>query len=395
MKLLLLVFFSLVLAGCTLPFRHASPPPSGVSSSVTPDFVADPAAVGLGSESDSPEPNLLFHAERDVGVGSYIDPLESNLLFQAEQDNDVASAEKLLKHGSDPYQDLVDSNGVVDFAATDGHVRFVRLLLHSMPKLTRTQAQAYIRQAKNVALDKAVTEGSLRDAESLLDEGADVNNLDANDSSGVGSPLMRATSRGSLPLMRLLFAHGADANLRDQQGRTALMYTSVMSMYHDAVIVEEDVPPARLMAAPTRLLLQHGANIALTDHGGQSALLYAAKFNPSAVSVLLAHGANVDKKDHWGRTALFCAATVRDHNSLALLLAAGAAVDAKDRTGATPLMRASVQPDTTIDDTMANGQHQSIALLLKHGANPRLKDNQRKTRIDYAKMNDSEFIAAS
>ena len=378
---MLLSFFA---AGCNLHAQHISTPANQVSTEATAKdaFVSKASDVGLSSDSDL---------------------MESNLLYQAERLDDVQGAKELLNQGSNPYQILVDSSRVIDFAAADGHLMFVKLLAHSMPRLTRFQVLTYLQQAKNVALDKAVSRGTLRQTKALLADGADVNNSDGDDASDVGVPLMRAVARGSLPLMRCLLAHGANVDQKDERGRTALMYVSGLNMYWTAEARDENLPPVRLTAGPARLLLKHGANIAIRDNTGKTALMWAAQLNPSVVSLLLAHKARVDARDKSGRTALLCAASVRDTKSMPLLLAAGAEVNVQDRFGETPLMRASVQPEQPGNDEEEKAQwqeeiaqrRQAIALLRKNGANTHFKDKQRRTANDYAKMQDSDFIAAS
>ena len=328
---------------------------------------------------------------------SQADSLDDNPLLQDERANDVQEAEKLLKNGADPNQSLVDADKVIDFAAADGHVAFVRLLIHCMPHLSQQEAQVCLQQAKNVALDSAVTSGTTKEVISCLNAGADVNNSDGNTVPSVGSPLMRATARGSSTLMRLLLAHGANANQRDDYGRTALMYVSGINMYYAPYNEEmdDDAPQARLASFPARLLLRHGANIAIRDHSGKTALMWAAQGNPQVVSLLLAQGAWVNARDNSGRTALLCAASVRDSASMARLIAAGADVDAQDKDGETPFMRASVQPESPADAGELAQRRRAVAVLRRHGANPRLKDKQQRRASDYAKMNDTNFISAS
>ncbi|MBX3168144.1 MAG: ankyrin repeat domain-containing protein [Candidatus Eremiobacteraeota bacterium] len=78
------------------------------------------------------------------------------------------------------------------------------------------------RDGRCSALISAVEAGRIRTARVLLEHGADVN----LGRPGV-TPLMRAAYRGSLPLVELLLAFGADAGLRDQEGRTALDYADL------------------------------------------------------------------------------------------------------------------------------------------------------------------------
>lgn len=336
---------------------------------------------------------------KPTATGTYwlqSDGLDNNLLFQAEQDNDVQETQKLLKSGADPNQDLVDSNKVIDFAATDGHVALVRLLIRSMPQLSPSEAKANLQKAENAALALAVTSGTIDTVKALLEQGADVNS-DGNTGDGVGSPLMRATARGSLSLMHLLLVHKAQVNQQDIYGRTALMFVGVVNMYYSPYNEEPDdnVPAARLTARPAKLLLQYGAKVNLRDRSGKTALMWASQGNPQVVSLLLANGAHIDARDKVGRTALLCASSVRDPLSMMRLLEAGASVDAQDKDGKTPLMCASVQPDPPADTKDTANRRKAIALLVRYGANLLLRDKQHRTAADYVKMSDTDFISAS
>jgi hypothetical protein len=84
-------------------------------------------------------------------------------------------------------------------------------------------------------------------------------------------------------------ATGADANAKDQSGRTALMVAGG-TVSDQAVIYS---------------LLRGGANINATDNIGQTALMFAARnpLNPEIVCVLLKAGADARAADLNGMTA--------------------------------------------------------------------------------------------
>ena len=298
----------------------------------------------------------------------------------------------LLEHGADPLRPCVDSSRPIDLAAFEGEVKIVKLLIHYMPQLNHDQIHTYLQQAKNVALDKAVAAGTLPAIKAEVLAGADVNNYNSNDEDGIGSPLMRATSRDSLPIMNYLLARGARVNLQDERGRTALMCTGCASEYYHVVMPGQGIPATGRDAMPTRLLLQQGANVALRDKSGMTALMYAAQGNPQAAALLIAHGASVSSQDATGRTALLWAADVRDNKSLALLLAHGAQINQQDKGGETALMLASVMPDTPYKAADLVARRNAISVLRKAGADVHLHDTQGKTALEYAKLHDSDFV---
>jgi ankyrin repeat protein len=93
--------------------------------------------------------------------------------------------------------------------------------------------------------------------------------------------------------MRILLEHKADPNLKANDGSTPLIAA---------------VTFGKLGAAT--LLLERGANVNLADAGGNTALMIAAEgtafiSSPAPmISVLLAHGATPNLTDAHGRTAL-------------------------------------------------------------------------------------------
>lgn len=95
------------------------------------------------------------------------------------------------------------------------------------------------------------------------------------------------TSR--VELIELLIAQGAEVNLRNSEGRTALMYA------------------ARNGDAPAvNALLRSGASVNIADNNGETAVIKAAtnSCNEETVKALLSAGADLNARDHKGRNAL-------------------------------------------------------------------------------------------
>jgi ankyrin repeat protein len=92
-------------------------------------------------------------------------------------------------------------------------------------------------------------------------------------------------------------------------------------------------------------------------------------------TLLLRYGARVDALNQTGGTALHDAALGGSPAVIDLLIQHGAKVDAVDReSGATPLMVAA-----------SMGRTEAVATLLKRGADPHLKDRNRRTALDRAR----------
>jgi ankyrin repeat protein len=141
------------------------------------------------------------------------------------------------------------------------------------------------------------------------------------------TPLMTAASYrpGYAQSVAMLIEAGADVNLRDDKGETALMY-AVRS--HTPKIVEH--------------LLLAGADVNARSEKGSTALMACVgeRSTPADtyVNMLLAGGADPNIQDENGRTALIKAAINERASSIKALLAGGAPPDLRDSDGKTALM---------------------------------------------------------
>ncbi|KAG8440943.1 hypothetical protein GDO86_006616 [Hymenochirus boettgeri] len=125
---------------------------------------------------------------------------------------------------------------------------------------------------------------------------------------------------GDLSRVRSLIQKGADPNLPDNFGYTALHYSS------------------RKGSLPVcSFLLDNGANSNAQTHGGTTALHRAAyRGHFEVVQLLLEHGADPAKTDSDGRTALHKAAEGGHHKLCQLLLKQnGKLMELKDSRGQT------------------------------------------------------------
>jgi len=120
-----------------------------------------------------------------------------------------------------------------------------------------------------------------------------------------------ATQRRNIPAMEILLAKGADIEIKDDLGQTAIFYTIRDNHYHKH---HTDGSSA------LRLLIKNGANIDAKDHWGRTALMWATKNDKPAMNLLIENGANINAQDKKGQTALDVATNKGDEPVMELLL---------------------------------------------------------------------------
>ncbi len=170
----------------------------------------------------------------------------------------------------------------------------------------------------------------------------------------------------------LLLMHGADVNLPDVHGTTALMLCATY-----------DLPTL------AKLLLAHGAKVDAANPAGQTALMQAASASDYALAVLLlAHHANVSHRDALGRTALML--TIDDGSNTAFQ--ASRVDEDEDK----PIPVSSGSSSVIMQDDVPNpdGHPKTVRLLLQHGASVNASANDGSTALSLArKQHFSQVVA--
>lgn len=206
--------------------------------------------------------------------------------------------------------------------------------------------EASVRQAREKAggrVEHAVRTGDVNALSAVLDAGADP---DAPDEDG-----------------RTLVGRGCDIDATDPKGWSALAWALAKRQREmaDAMVKLGAAPPTG------------GVALALAVRDGDAA----------KVQSLLREGVDPHSLDENGNPVLNVALLNRHASIAHALMKAGAKVDFRNEGGPTPLMMAACE-----------GLGEMVKDLLKRGADPRAKDGQGRTAIDWAGKNPTPQSAA-
>lgn len=220
----------------------------------------------------------------------------------------------------------------------------------------------------------------------------------------VMSALKYATKYGCEKLVRLLLEKGADVNEPSDWGNTVLhiaaarghksIIQTLLDAGADLVVGGRQVSAiddARTGSEAAKILLE-AAPVNLRDYVERTPLHMAmGKYNHEPlIRSLLDKGADVNAKERWGNTPLHIELTLPDCKVgiVSLLIERGADVNATDSHSWTPLH--GLVRRMCIDTERSGVEEDITRLMLKAGANPRIKDRSGKTVIDYAEATSGE-----
>jgi ankyrin repeat protein len=206
----------------------------------------------------------------------------------------------------------------------------------------------------------AVQQKDLEKINRLLSQGANIN---ARSRINGYFALQYAINWPDINLVKLLLDKGADINIADNGGNTALI---------DAA--DDNTPE---YTAIVKLLIARGADV----HANKDAAIFGAarSAEPEVVRLLLSKGApvNARSKDLYSNTVLMEATKGGSVQTVEMLLAAGADVKATNENGETALMLA-----VTLDHRYNPQQRlPMIDLLLKKGADINAADKSGRTSL--------------
>jgi ankyrin repeat protein len=320
----------------------------------------------------------------------------------------------LLDHGANVNaKETYKGQTALMWAAAERHPEVVKLLMAhgadwkvrsvdretKVPKLSAASSISPIARGGFTALLFSAREGDVESARAMLDAGVDVNYGDVDNTSAMVAAIMNK----QYSFAKFLLDRGADPNIIDAYGRTAL-YAVIDIRNQDWSALPErksDDPMPSLDLA--KALLSHGArpDTALTralpgrsgmdsgdttlDEGATPFMRAARSGDAAAMRLLLEVGADPKLTTKDGNNALLFAAGVgyRDKNTKgtesealeALKITIEAGLDVK---------QANSRGETALHGAASRGADTIVQFLVDHGAPLNVKNNQKMTPLDFA-----------
>src|SRR6185312_13435066 len=222
---------------------------------------------------------------------------------------------------------------------------------------------------------------ALRQGDAAKVKAAVISGADANSRDGDGNTLlMQAAVYGTVADLDFLLAHGANVNVANEAGHTAVMR-------------------AMPDLAKIKLLVEHGANVNAATVDGTTPLILAAgiRTDGEVVRFLIAKGANLRATDRLGSDAVMAASEQGADANLKILLDAGASgketrrnIGRRQQTAANVtsgvIDRAlrALEGSTALMDATEGGCETCVRLLLQRGADAKAKTGAGETALHEA-----------
>lgn len=273
----------------------------------------------------------------------------------ATDSNSTEAAKELLRAGANAFHADKRKRSVIVLAVSNGNKEIVRMLSEAGVPVDRA---AYGHDPFTLATLGKDTEMMAL----MLELGADVN---CRNQHTQRTPLHMATDYEVLPSVKFLLEHGANPNLQDNRGRTALIF-----------LAENDSGNTRIL----QLLVDADADMDVKNNKGWTALMLAAeKNNTTLVQQLIQGGADLEVENQGQYTALAIALLNNAAEAAAILIGSGADIARTTSQGGTMLMAAAY-----------GNSPRCIRLLIEAGAKIHATDKHGMTAMDYARLTGAE-----
>jgi serine/threonine-protein phosphatase 6 regulatory ankyrin repeat subunit B len=224
----------------------------------------------------------------------------------------------------------------------------------------------------------------------LVEYGADINIQNIYGETALMCAL--SDHRKYVDIIKYLINHGADINIQNKYGNTSLIHASQCGysdiaeylIEHNAnVNIQNKYGNTALMYASekghldiVKSIINHGANINIQDKDGKTALMHVSMEGYlDIVKYLIDHGADINIQDKYEKTALIEASLRKYADVIIYLVERGVDVNIQDKYGDTALMCATIY-----------GYLDIIKYLIKHNANVNIQDKYGNTALMRASM---------
>ena len=187
---------------------------------------------------------------------------------------------------------------------------------------------------------------------------------------------LRLCRSGNAGKIEAALKKGADANTRDNNGRTVFFMWGGRTALTWAVVFDR--------AEAEEILLQYGADVNARDDKDRTALMIAAGYGyTESIRLLLEYGAEINARDDQGRTPMIMAAKYGHAEAIRILLNHGANINATTAEGMTALMLAEEGEYTEAANLIRNYRHTKPASkpAINRESKPAVRNENHNTTI--------------
>ena len=297
----------------------------------------------------------------------------------------------LLKYGANPNAVNPHNNTPIILASQHGHVDCVKKLIKKGANLeimndhckTALCCSLSSKGANNLQCSEelirsgskfyggeiyhAVSSNSLPNILLLIRSIPKIHSLINNFVQGI-TPLMLAMKLSNAEIGEVLLKNGAEVNIVDSRGCTAVSYLSPF-IHSDKCLTLLNEFSASFNVLPTHFSI---------DPSSSTLLLYYINMRSIKMisSLLECDQVDINQPNEKGETPIFKAVQSRDREITLLLLENGANINHVDHNGVSCLMNAC---------SVYHSSKKMISLLLYHGADPYLRDHSNQSAVDHTK----------
>jgi ankyrin repeat protein len=301
-------------------------------------------------------------------------------VFEAVRDSDFDLAKQILEQNPDFDVNTKSDNNLIHSCSALGNLEILRYLI----EIRKADVNLRSEGTKETPILVAVKRRHLNIVQYLAENGA---NLDIQDPYG-NTALFHSRNDITLELCKVLIEKGADLNVKNKGGQTVLAYAVKAGQYHLSELLITNGADLNMQNAAgmtvlmiaaeknfldvCKILVENGADVNIKDNNGRSAFVYTFHNPNSNISrFLIEKGAAFDVND------LAFAAHIGYLNACRFLEEKGVNLDAKDRAGNTALLSAARSPSP----------NSICKFLLEKGVNVNEKDADGNTAIMYISRN--------